>query len=188
MILRAALGDFGRSWRTLILTDLAYKVVAFALLTPAVMLFVRWAMSRAGTRVVADADIATFFLMTRPGVIALFVGASVVAAISALELSCLMAIGLARHHDRRLTVRGALAFGLSRAVAVLRLMGIMVAHLIVGLLPFAFGMAAVYWTLLRYHDINFYLSTRPPAFWVAISMAVCAGATSWASSPTPSTP
>jgi len=171
MIFTSALRDLGRSWRTLVLTDLAYKAIAFALLAPGLMLLVRWAMSRTGTAVVADTDLATFFLTTRPGLIALVAGASILAAISALELSCLMAVGLAAHHDRRLTVLGALAFVGSRSVAVLRLMGTMVAHLIVGLLPFAFGIAAVYWTLLRYHDINFYLATRPPSFWVAVSLA-----------------
>jgi glycerophosphoryl diester phosphodiesterase len=82
-----------------------------------------------------------------------------------------MAVGLATANDRRLTVRGALGFGFSRAVALLQLMGNMVAHLIAGLVPFAFGLGAVYWTLLRYHDINFYLSRRPPAFWVAVGFA-----------------
>ena len=171
MIFVSALRDLRRSWRTLVLTDLAYKLIAFALLTPGLMLLVRWAMSRTGTAVVADTDLATFFLTTRPGLIALVAGAAILAAITALELSCLMAVGLAAQHDRRLSVGGALAFVGSRSIAVLRLMGTMVAHLIVGLLPFAFGIAAVYWTLLRYYDINFYLATRPPAFWVAISLA-----------------
>ncbi|HET9268526.1 MAG TPA: hypothetical protein VFO31_10195, partial [Vicinamibacterales bacterium] len=111
MIFTAALRDLRTSWRTLVLTDLAYKVIAFALLTPGLMLLVRWAMSRAGTSVLADTDLASFFLTTRPGVLALVAGLSVLAAITALELSCLMAVGLAAHHDRRLTVRGALAFG-----------------------------------------------------------------------------
>jgi glycerophosphoryl diester phosphodiesterase len=170
-IVLAAIRDVRRSWRTLVLTDLTYKLIAFALLTPGLVLLLRWAMSRAGTAVVADTDLATFFLTTRPGVIALVAGASILAAITALELSCLMAVGLAAHHQRRLTVRGALAFVASRSIAILRLMGNMVAHLIVGLLPFAFGIAAVYWTLLRYHDINFYLATRPPAFWAAVTLA-----------------
>jgi glycerophosphoryl diester phosphodiesterase len=170
-ILGSALRDFRACWRTLLLTDLACKLAALAVLTPAVTLLVRWALSRTGTAVVADTDIATFFLTTRPGLIALVAGASMVAAIAALELSCLMAVGLAAANDRRLTVRGALAFGVSRAFVLLQLMGNMVAHLIVGLVPFAFGIGAVYWTLLRYHDINFYLSQRPPAFWVAVGLA-----------------
>ncbi len=171
MIVIAALRDLRASWRTLVLTDLIYKAIAFAVLTPAVMLLVRWAMTRTGTSVVADMDLAAFFLTTRQGLIALIAGASFLAAISALELSCLMAIGLAAHHDRRLTVRGALAFVASRSITVLSLMSNMLAHLIVGLLPFAFGMGALCWTLLRYHDINFYLATRPPAFWVAATFA-----------------
>jgi glycerophosphoryl diester phosphodiesterase len=54
---------------------------------------------------------------------------------------------------------------------VLRLALQMLGRLLLGLLPFAFGLGAVYWTLLRYHDINFYLATKPPAFWVAVSLA-----------------
>ena len=40
-----------------------------------------------------------------------------------------------------------------------------------GLLPFAAAIGVVYWTLMRDHDINFYLSQRPPSFWAAVSIA-----------------
>ena len=82
-----------------------------------------------------------------------------------------MAIGLAAANGRHLTARGALAFGASRALLVLRLAANIVARLLVGLLPFAAAVGVVYWTLLRYHDINFYLSRRPPEFWTAVSIA-----------------
>ena len=51
-------------------------------------------MSRAGTAVVADIEIATFFLKTRQGLLALVVIGAIMTAITALELTCLMAIGL----------------------------------------------------------------------------------------------
>jgi hypothetical protein len=55
-----AVRDLSGSWRSLAITDIAYKVVAFALLTPGTALL-RWMASRADTRVVADTDIAKFF-------------------------------------------------------------------------------------------------------------------------------
>ena len=43
----------------------------------------------------------------------------------------------------------------------------MVVRVLAGLLPFARRRGLVYWALLRRHDINYYLSQRPPEFWVA---------------------
>ena len=63
-IVAGAVRDFAAAWRILAITDLAYKAVAFAVLTPATALFLRWLLSRTGTRVVADADIARFFVTT----------------------------------------------------------------------------------------------------------------------------
>ena len=170
-IVSDAFRDLRGSWRALALTDLAYKLVSFALLTPATLLLLRWAMARTGTAVVADVEIASFFLTTRPGILSLILGGAILTGITALEMACLMAIGLAAVNGRELNVRGALAFGASRALLVLRLTANMVARLLVGLLPFAAAIGLVYWTLMRDHDINFYLSQRPPSFWAAVSIA-----------------
>ena len=170
-IVSDAIRDLRESWRVLAQTDLVYKLISFALLTPGTLLLLRWAMSRTGTSVVADTEIATFFLTTRQGILALIVVGAILTGITALEITCLMAIGLAAANGRRLTARGALAFGASRALPVLRLATNIVARLLVGLLPFAAAVGVVYWTLLRDHDINFYLSRRPPEFWTAVSIA-----------------
>jgi len=166
-----AVRDLLRSWRSLALTDIAYKVVAFALLTPATTLLLRWLLSRSHIRVVADADIARFFLTTRPGVVALVVGGAILLAITTLEAACLMAIGLAAAKGTCLSARGALAFGAARASDVLRLAANMVVRVLAGLLPFLFAGGLVYWALLRRHDINYYLAERPPEFWGAAALA-----------------
>ncbi len=170
-LIRQALGDFRASWRALALADLAYKLVAFSLLTPATVLLLQWAMSRAGTAVIADVEIATFFLTTRPGIAMLVIGGAIIVATTALEMACLMAIGLSAASGRRLQARTALAFGASRAAATLRLSGHIVVRLLGGLVPFAAAIGLVYWTLLRPHDINFYLAERPPAFVAAAAIA-----------------
>jgi glycerophosphoryl diester phosphodiesterase len=163
--------DFSWSWRGLALTDIAYKAVAFAILTPATVLLLRLVMSSAEGRVIADVDIATFFL-TRPiGILTLVLGGALVAGITALEMSCLMAIGIVAAKGGTLTARDALAFGAARALPVLRLTMNMVVRLVAGLLPFLVAAGIAYWVLLRQYDINYYLAVRPPVFWVAAVIA-----------------
>lgn len=169
-ILRHAFLDFRRSWRSLVLTDLAYKMVAFAILTPATALLLRWIMSGGEGRVLADADILRFFVTTKPGVLTLLVGGAILAGITALELACLMAIGLCTAGGRTLHVRGALVFGAARAAKVLALTGHMVLRVLIGLVPFLLLAGAAYGGLLRDYDINYYLAERPPAFWVAAAI------------------
>jgi glycerophosphoryl diester phosphodiesterase len=169
-VLTDAVRDFLHSWRSLAITDIAYKLVAFALLTPATALLLRWLLSRTDNRVVADTDIARFLLTTVPGVVTLVAGGAILLAITTLGSACLMAVGLAAAKGTSLNARGALAFGAARALNVLRLAANMVVRLLAGLLPFAVAVALVYWTLLRRHDINYYLSARPPEFLVAVAL------------------
>ena len=169
-IVAAAVRDFVAAWRILAVTDLAYKAVAFAVLTPATALFLRWLLSRTGSQVVADADIARFFVTTRAGVLVLIVGGAILAAITALELGCLMAIGLATARGAQVNGRTALAFGGKRAGDILRLTGHMVLRAIAGLLPFLLAIGAVYFALLRGHDINYFLARKPPVFWIAVAL------------------
>ena len=165
-----AVQDLSGSWRGLAITDIAYKVVAFALLTPATVLLVRWMASRTGTRVIADADIARFLFTTRVGVLILIVGGAIFLAITALETACLMAIGLAGAKGTRLNARSALFFGAKRAPFVLALIWHMLVRVILGVLPFLAAIGVVYFALLRPHDINYYLAQRPPVFYVAAAI------------------
>ena len=165
-----AVRDLSDSWRSLAITDLVYKGVGFALLTPATVLLVRWMASRTGTRVVADADLVRFFVTTRVGVLILIVGGGILLAITALEMACLMAIGLAGAKGTRLNARSALAFGAKKAPFVLALMWHMLVRVILGVLPFLAALGLVYFALLRPHDINYYLAHRPPMFYVAAAI------------------
>ena len=81
-----------------------------------------------------------------------------------------MAIGMARAHGKRFDARRALLFALSRAPRVLALTGHMVVRLLAGFVPFAIAGGVVYLLFLRTHDINFYLSKKPPAFWAAVGI------------------
>ena len=163
----SALGDLRRSWKVLAITDLAYKAIAFALLMPATTLLLYWLRARTSQRVVADTDIAMFFLTTPTGIVTLILGGSLIVAITAVEASCLMAVGVGQSQGVSLNGRGALRFGAANALNVLRLSGHMVLRVMLGVLPFALAAGVVYLVLLRAHDINYYLAQHPPEFWIA---------------------
>jgi glycerophosphoryl diester phosphodiesterase len=171
-----AVRDFLRSWKSLALTDVGYKVVAFALLTPLTVLLFRWLVFSDHNKVVADADILRFFVTTRVGLVALVVVGAIFLAISALELACLMAIGLAAAKGTRLSPKHAVVFGATHAPNVLRLTVNVVVRLLAGLLPFLVLLGVVYWLLLSRHDINYYLAERPTEFWAAAGIATVIGA------------
>ncbi len=122
-ILVEALRDFPRSWRRLVAADVAWKAFAFALLTPGTILLLRIHLSRHSDDVIADAEIARTLLTTVPGILSLVVGAVVLAAITALEVTCLMAIGFAGADGKRLGARQALLFAVTNAPRVLGLDG-----------------------------------------------------------------
>ena len=162
-----AFGDFRRAWRSMTITDLAYKSIAFAILMPATTGLLYWLRSGTSDRVIADVDIALFFFTTPAGIISLILGGSLTIAITAIETACLMAVGLGLKQGVTLNARGALRFAGSHALGVFRMTLQMVLRILVGLVPFAAGAGLVYLTLLKEHDINFYISRHPPEFWAA---------------------
>jgi len=170
-IAAGAFDDLSRSWRTLAITDLAYKAIAFAVLTPATALLLRWLLARTGSHVVADADIARFFFTTPSGIAALLAMTVFGATIAVLECGCLMAVGLATEQGSPIDAKSALAFGAKSALAVLRLAFQMVIRVIPAIVPFVLAIGLVYAALLREHDINYYLARRPSEFVVALVLA-----------------
>ena len=174
-IIKATLRDFAKSWKPLTATSLIYRLIAFALLAPVTALFLKWLLSRTGSKVVADADIVQFFLNTPAGLVALILGGALLGTITALEVTCLMATGLAAARGDELLPRTALAFGAKKAQAVLRLVGHMVLRLLIGVVPFLLILGGDYFALLRRYDINFYLTEKPPALWAAAAIAGVVG-------------
>ena len=163
----SAMSDLRRAWRSFAITDLAYKLLAFAFLMPATTLLLYWLRAGTSNRVLADVDIALFFFTTPAGITTLVLGASLIAAITALEAACLMAVGMGTAQNLNLNGMSALRFGAAHALNVLRLAANMIDRVIVVLIPFLLIAGIVYLALLRDYDINYYLSRRPPQFLVA---------------------
>jgi len=160
-----------RAWRELAVTDIIYKAIAFALLTPLITVLFRLLVRRSGSTAVADADIALFFFTTKSGSLALILIGGLIIAVIALEQACLMTIVLAALRGAHPRVRDAFAHASKRSFAVLRATAQIVVRVLVIVVPFAAAIGATYWALLSGHDINFYLTNRPPEFLAAVAIA-----------------
>ena len=157
--------------RRLLGTDLVFKLLAFAVLTPLVGLALEAGIAASGGPVLADMEIL-FFVLRPLGLCVLLAVAALAIAIVALEQSCLMAIAMGAAQGAQLRSGQVLRFALSRTRPVVGLAARLVARALLLAAPFLAGIGLVYLGLLRDFDINFYLRHRPPAFLVAIALCV----------------
>ncbi len=170
-VIDAAVRALGRSWPQLLVTDIAYKLVAFVLLTPLLGLVVRLGVSFSGGSVLADQDIL-YFLLRPVGLVALLVIAALSLTIVALEQACLMTIGVGAAEGRKIGAGAALGFVAGRVRPVIGLALRLVARCLAWAAPFLAALGMVYLLLLGRFDINYYLSERPPSFLAAVGIAV----------------
>jgi len=167
--------DFRTGWKSLVLTDITYKIIAFVILTPLAGLFFRAFLSVSGNRVLADQDILFFFLKPVGWICLIAVGA-VSITILALEQAALLGLLGSLHGRQRPGVIDALRFAGAHGWPVLRVTARVVGITILVLVPFLVGAGLVYGSLLTEFDINYYLQEKPPVFWVAIAIGGVLGA------------
>ncbi|MFQ5935509.1 MAG: glycerophosphodiester phosphodiesterase family protein [Acidiferrobacterales bacterium] len=159
--------DLRRTWATLTLTSVLYRILAAAILTPLVA-FVLWAfLATSGREVVADEDLL-LVLLDPIGWAGLIVIGGLTLTIIAMEQACLMTIAFGSVRDLAVSMREALHYAFARGGRVLALATRIVVRVILIAVPFLAASGAVYAALLTEFDINFYLSQRPPVFWTAV--------------------
>jgi len=160
--------NLAASWNRLLIADLIFKALTLILLAPAVSLLFRIFLQASGRSVLADADIAHFLL--RPiGWITLVIVGGAVLCIFALEQAVLMTLCLGAHQQRSYRPLGAIRFVMLHALNVLRLTSRIVARLALIAVPFVAIAGGLYALLLTDHDINYYLTTKPPKFWWSVA-------------------
>lgn len=152
---------------TLFVVDLLFKLIAFVLLTPAISLLFRLFLAFSGRSVLADADIARFFVHPTGWLALLSVGGGIL-AILALEQSVLMTVCLGAARDQKFHPTNVLVFVSKNLLQILRLTTRVVGRVALLALPFLLVGGAIFWMLLTDHDINFYLTAKPPKFWLAV--------------------
>ena len=117
-----------------------------------------------------DTDIAAFVLHPI-GLAALVIVGAVSGGAFFARTSLLMVIGFGAAEDRRVTYLDALRYVARRASGFVGLAGPMIVRLLLLSAPFLAAVGGVYLLFLGAHDINYYLTARPPEFWTAIVLA-----------------
>ncbi len=176
-VLRSAWDDFRRARRGLFVYDILFKLLEAWLLVPAVAWVLSVVLSRAGHIAVSNLDILDF-LVSPAGLLYAALFATVAAFVLLLEQAGIMIIAALYDSGGRHPVGPMLRAAFGQALRVVRLGALKVALLALTLVPFTVLAALTYELLLSGHDINYYLTDRPPAFWVAagIGTLLLAGA------------
>ncbi len=149
-------------WRFLT-THAALTVFAAAIVSPLLGAMVRFVIGFSGAPALADQDIARFVLSPTGLACAIFV-ASVLIVAGVLETAVLMWIHMTDRHGGRAGVLRGLAPVIRRLPALLGFAALLVGRLLIIAAPFLALIGLVAWYLLTGHDINYYLSARPPEF------------------------
>lgn len=168
-MLQSVLSIIRSSWKSLLVADLFSKLIAFIILTPLVSLLFRLFLSLSGREILADTDIATFFLHPIGWLTLFIVGGTFIATLL-LQQSLLMTIGFSSQQGLKVGVLSSVAFAYRNAANLFIVSVSMIWRLALLCLPFLAVGGAVYWLMLTDHDINYYLTEKPPKFYAACGM------------------
>ncbi len=160
-VLARARADLRWNWRAALGFHLLVQLLGFAIFAPLATWVGRRLVLAAGAPVISNFDIAGFVLSPS--------GAAFVLVIAALTIALLLAeftghSYIAGHAIARRPVAAASAIGfvVRRLPLLLRLSTRVFLRLVVLALPFLAAAGIVWLTLLRGHDINYYLAEHPP--------------------------
>ena len=163
--------------KQLLLTGIAFKILAFAILTPLLSLVFRTAFALVGESVFADFDIL-LFLLGPIGLTCVFLTIAMKLAFSAMELSSFLAIIASSAHEQNPTVVGSLRFSLIHSWSILRMTLRIIVILSLAALPFAMIGGLTFYGLTSEFDINYYLANRPvqwqiaTVIWIVLGLAL----------------
>jgi len=167
---RRTRGDFVRSGRLVFGWQVLVQLIGAAAVAPLSGWLLNRVVARSGSAVVSNFDLAAFVL-TPPGVV--FVLVTVVASVAFHTAQFAGYTWIAGHAiaGRPLTLWGTVGAVWDRIGVLVELGLRMCARMLLLALPFVVVAVAAWFTLLRGHDVNYYLAERPPEWrsWVLLA-------------------
>ncbi len=136
------------------------------MLTPLVAWIARGALDRAGGGALTDTDIL-WFVLSPLGIATLLLVAAGAILAGLFGHTAIMTVAAGIEEDRGGFVAGRSAPCDESVVRDLRLAVRGLIRLLIDAAPWLVVGGAVYFFMLTDHDINFYLSQKPPRFWIA---------------------
>lgn len=171
---RAAWADFRRTAGPLLAYTIAVKLLVAPLAIPAAGWLLAKVVATTGHTAVSNTDIV-FFLATPVGLLAAALAGIAVLSGALLEHTGALALIALKLTGHRVTVRGAMVAALAGILRVMRLGAVQLGLMVIAFAPFVVLAVATYLALASRNDINYYLSDRPPAFWLAAGVAAVLG-------------
>jgi len=160
-----------RDRRPIVGTHLAYTIMGFAVLFPAIGLFARVTLAMSGKTALTNLDIL-FFALTPTGAIGLVLLGAFLIFVIAFEQAALATIAVNTNSGLPVSAAIAIRNSLKHASRILGFSWRLVLRILLTTLPFVIAAAGVFLSLLTEHDINFYLQTKPPEFWTGLALMI----------------
>jgi len=155
--------------------EVLFKIASVTALVPLSAWLVAALVRTSGGVAVSNEQILSF-LASPAGVVTVLVAATGTIAILFAEQAGLLLIATNSLAGGTYTTVGALGHVARRLPELLKLALLQVAAYLLCLVPVLGVVGVTYAALLSGHDINYYLTERPPAFWLAASIGAVAGA------------
>jgi len=166
---RDALTTLRRAWRALIAYEIICKLAAFFILVPLLTGLLHALLALEGDGFVGNIDIARFVLSPL-GASSILLAAVLALALLFLELSGVVLIADDAIALRPLSLRRCLRSLLTVSPRLVTVAAAIVISGTVVAIPFLVAAGLAFKLLLSHGDINFYVSTRPREFWIAVGI------------------
>lgn len=157
-----------QGWRQLFLAHVLFKLLTFVVLVPLAVGLLHGLLWLSGRGTLTDTDVL-FFLLTPGGAAGMCLVGAVWLSSTALEQATLLTLFVAQE-DKKGNVWEATRWAFRHSVRVLQLMLRIICWVVVVSTPGVICAVLVAQRLLGKHDINFYLTERPPEFLVAVGI------------------
>jgi glycerophosphoryl diester phosphodiesterase len=168
---RSVWHDFRSTWRVLIAYDVLFKLLEAWLIVPAGAIVLATVLSQAGHIAVSNRDVLDF-LLSPSGLLYAALFSMVAVALLLLEQAGIMALVSLTGSVEHPPVKRILLAAFLKTWRVAQLGAVKVALLALTFIPFTLLAVLTYGIFLSRHDINYYLTDRPPIFWLAAVIGV----------------
>jgi glycerophosphoryl diester phosphodiesterase len=166
---RSAWHDFRRARRRLFVFAVVFTLFEAWLLVPAIAVGLSAVLSRAGHVGVSNRDVVDY-LLTPPGLLYAALMSTTAVALLLVEQAGIMALVAGVDSTGRRPLGQILSSAFRVVLRLGQLAAIAVALLALSIVPFILAAVLMYVILLSQHDINYYWTVRPPAFWIATGL------------------
>jgi glycerophosphoryl diester phosphodiesterase len=168
-LFRETVRDLRAALLPLIGFAIAFHILSTAVFSPLTWWMLTWLLKSSGARAIGNTEIAAFIASPIGVVFLLLAGSIALARLFAQQVG-VITIGARTRDGRRVSLFATLRHLLGMLPLLLRLGGIQIGILLLVSVPFVVAGALTWSLLLSQHDIYFYATVRPPAFWIALSL------------------